>query len=277
MRLEFVKMSGAGNDFIVLDNMDSSLDTVITVELIKNLCVRGLSVGADGLLELRSDPEYSFHMRYYNNNGKRAGMCGNGGRCIAAYAASKGIVHDNGVFRFRSDAGVHYVEITAPHSVKLWMTDPEIDYLDRHIDLESTALRLSFLNTGVPHAVVMLDGSEDISFSVIASKLRKHSLFGKDGANVDFVWIRGVSELEIRTWERGVEGETLACGTGAVASAICAASIHGMDLPIDITVRSGMKLKVGKNSYGWWLQGEARVVYSGVLESPYLESLTTVL
>ncbi|NOQ21877.1 MAG: diaminopimelate epimerase [Candidatus Aegiribacteria sp.] len=277
MRLEFVKMSGAGNDFIVLDNMDSSLDTVITPELIRNLCLRGLSVGADGLLEMRSDPEYLFHMKYYNSNGKRAGMCGNGGRCMVAYAASRGIVPDSGVFRFRSDAGVHSAEITAPESVRLWMTDPEIHYLDRSIDLESTNLHLSFLDTGVPHAVVMLDGSEDISFSALASKLRKHSLFGNAGANVDFVRIRGVSELEIRTWEMGVEGETLACGTGAVASAICAASIHGMNLPIDITVRSGMKLKVGKNSNGWWLQGEARAVYSGILECKCVESLTKAL
>lgn len=271
MRLEFVKMSGAGNDFIVLDNRDSSLDTVITAELIRNLCVRGLSVGADGLLELRSDPEYPFHMRYYNSDGKRAGMCGNGGRCITAYAASRGIVPDNGCFRFRSDAGVHSAEVISPDNVRLWMTDPEIHFLDRCVNLESTDLRLSFLDTGVPHAVVIFGGSEDISFSLLASKLREHSLFGKAGANVDFVWIKGLSELEIRTWERGVEGETLACGTGAVASAICAAGIHGMDLPINITVRSGMKLIVGKNVDGWWLQGEARNVYSGVLENPWAE------
>ena len=277
MRLDFVKMSGAGNDFIVLDNMESSLDAVITSELIRNLCVRGLSVGADGILELISDPEYPFHMKYYNSDGKSAGMCGNGGRCVAVYAASKGIVPDSGVFHFRSDAGVHSAEITAPDSVRLWMTDPEIHYLDRLIAVESIDLHLSFLDTGVPHAVIMLDGSENIPFSLLAPKLREHSLFGKAGTNVDFVWIRGVSELEIRSWERGVEGETLACGTGAVASAICAAGIHGMNLPIDIIVRSGLKLTVGKNSIGWWLQGEARVVYSGVLENPLLESLKKVL
>ncbi len=277
MRLEFVKMSGAGNDFIVIDNMDSSLDTVITPELIRNLCVRGLSVGADGLLEMRSDSEYSFHMKYYNSNGKSAGMCGNGGRCIAAYAASRGIVPDNGVFLFRSDAGIHSAEVTDPDNVRLWMTDPVIHYLDRRIDIESVGLQLSFLDTGVPHAVVILDGSEDISFSLLAPRLREHSLFGEAGANVDFVWMSGVSELEIRSWERGVEGETLACGTGAVASAICAASIHGMDLPIDITVRSGRKLKVGNSGNGWWLQGEARAVYSGILENPSVKRLKTVL
>jgi diaminopimelate epimerase len=277
MRIEFVKMSGAGNDFIVFDNMDSSLDTVITAELIRNLCIRGLSVGADGLLEMKSDPEYAFRMKYYNSNGESAGMCGNGARCMVSYAATKGIVPDEGVIHFRSDAGVHFAEITSKDSVRLWMTDPEIHYLDRLIDLESADLHLSFLDTGVPHAVVMLDESEDIPFPEFASKLRKHSLFGDAGANIDFVRVKGASELELRTWERGVEGETLACGTGAVASAICAAEIHGMKLPIDITVRSGLKLRVGKNSIGWWLEGEARTVYSAVLESTSFQNLTVIL
>ena len=277
MKLEFVKMSGAGNDFIVLDNRDSSLDTVISAELVRNLCVRGLSVGADGILEMISDPQYPFHMKYYNNNGISAGMCGNGARCMVRYAASKGIVPDSGIIHFRSDAGVHSAEITSQDSVRLWMTDPEIHFFDRLINLESVELHLSFLDTGVPHAVVMLDGSADLSFPLLASKLRKHTLFGEPGANVDFVWIRGVSELELRTWERGVEGETLACGTGAVASAICANRIHEMNLPIDIAVRSGQKLKVGKNSSGWWLQGEARTVYSGVLEYTLIQNMATAL
>ena len=277
MRIEFVKMSGAGNDFIVFDNMDSSLDTVITPELINNLCVRGLSVGADGLLEMKPDPEYAFSMKYYNSNGQSAGMCGNGARCMVAYAVSKGIAPDREVFNFRSDAGIHSAEISAPDTVKLWMTDPEVHYLDRIIDLDSVKLHLSFLDTGVPHAVIMLDGSEDVSFSGFASRLRKHSLFGDAGANVDFVRVTGASELELRTWERGVEGETLACGTGAVASAVCAAEIQGMNLPIDIAVRSGLKLRVGKNSSGWWLQGEARTVYSGVLESTSFQIQRAIL
>lgn len=277
MKLEFVKMSGAGNDFILLDNMDSSLDDIITPDLIRKLCARGLSVGADGLLELKDDSEYAFRMKFYNNDGKAAEMCGNGGRCIAGYAASAGIVPDRGIFRFRSDAGVHSAEITGQNSVRLWMTDPEVHYLDRYIDLDSVSLRLSFLNTGVPHIVVMFAGSEEFHFEELAPILRNHALFGKEGANVDFAWITGKSDLSIRTWERGLEGETLACGTGAVASAICAANIHKMCLPLNITVKSGRILKVGKSSHGWWLQGEARTVYEGVLEIPPNEDLTVAL
>lgn len=277
MKLEFVKMSGAGNDFIILDNIDSSLDDMITPDLIRNLCVRGLSVGADGILELRGDTEYSFHMKYYNNDGTAAEMCGNGGRCIAGYAASAGIVPDRGVFRFRSDAGVHSAEITGQNNVRLWMTDPEIHFLDRNIDIDSVSLRSSFLNTGVPHAVVMFDGSDELPFAEFAPKLRNHILFGKEGANVDFAWITGKSELSVRTWERGIEEETLACGTGAVASAICAVRIHGMNLPVNVTVKSGRILTVGKNSDGWWIQGEARTVYTGVLNCIPNEDLTAAL
>lgn len=277
MKLKFVKMSGAGNDFIVLDNMDSSLNDIITPDLIIELCARGLSVGADGLLELKDDPEYAFRMKFYNNDGKAAEMCGNGGRCIAGYAASAGIVPDRGIFRFISDAGIHSAEITGQNSVRLWMTDPEVHYLDRNIDLDSVSLRLSFLNTGVPHIVIMSAASEDLPFEELAPILRNHTLFGKEGANVDFAWITGKSDISIRTWERGIEGETLACGTGAVASAICAVSIHKMCLPVNITVRSGRILKVGKNSHGWWLQGEARAVYEGVLASPPNEGLTVAL
>ncbi len=265
MRLEFAKMSGAGNDFIVLDNMDSSLDAVIAPELIKSLCTRGLSIGADGLLELRCDPDYPFRMKYYNNDGNSAEMCGNGGRCIAAFAASKGIVPSDGLFYFRSDAGIHSAEITGEDSSRIWMTEPLIHYLDRSFDIGSHNFKLSYINTGVPHAVVMIDGSEALSFSEIAPKIREHHLFGSAGVNVDFAVITGDSKLSMRTWERGIEGETLACGTGAAAAAICAESVYGMDFPIDVKVKSGRILQVGRSSNGMWLSGEARTAYTGIL------------
>jgi len=264
MKLDFVKMSGAGNDFILLDNMDGFLDSIINPDFIRELCARRISIGADGILVLRSDPEYSFHMKYYNSDGYSAGMCGNGGRCIARFAALSGIVPETGLFSFRSDAGIHSAELTGVDSVKLWMTDPVVHYFDREIEIDSTILRVSFMNTGVPHAVIMPAGSEEISFTSIAPKIRSNTIFGEDGANVDLIWINDRSELSIRTWERGIEGETLACGTGAVAAAMCAESILHMSFPVSITPASGKILKVGKNSAGWWLQGEARIVYSGV-------------
>jgi len=269
MKLKFVKMSGAGNDFIVFNNMDSSLDSILTEQFIRDLCSRGISVGADGILELKKDPEYPFRMKYYNSDGKVAEMCGNGGRCIVGFAVSSGLVPAGKVFSFRSDAGVHYAETTEQDEVRLWMTDPKVHFIDRRFDVDSTSLRISFLNTGVPHAVVMLEETEEISFSDFAPKIRNHVMFGKDGANVNFVWRTGKSELSIRTWERGVEGETLACGTGAVASAICAVQNYGFDPPVNIKVKSGKVLRVGKSDQGWWLQGEARIVYSGIIEKTY--------
>jgi len=274
MKLKFVKMSGAGNDFIVLDNIDSSLDQLISTEFVRELCTRGLSIGADGLLELKSDPEYPFRMKYYNSDGNAAHMCGNGGRCIAGYAASAGIVPNSGRFMFRSDAGVHSAKVKGTDTVRLWMTDPEIFFLDRSLSLDDHDLHLSFVDTGVPHTVIFTDGYLFDQFQDIAPKLREHNIFGEAGANVDFVRINEGSRPEMRTWERGVEGETLACGTGAVAAAICANEIHSIELPIELQVRSGRSLTVGKNGDGWWLQGEARAVYTGVLETMELDSLT---
>ena len=276
MRLKFVKMSGAGNDFIVFNNMDSSLDGILTEQFIRYLCSRGISVGADGVLELKSDSEYPFLMKYYNSNGKVAEMCGNGGRCVVEFAVHSGLVPDGKAFSFRSDAGIHYAKRTGQDAVRLWMTDPKVHFLDRKFDLNSISLHVSFLNTGVPHAVVFMDEAESISFSDFAPELRRHEMFWKEGANVNFVWRKGKSELSIRTWERGVEGETLACGTGAVASAICAVDSFGFDPPVNIEVRSGKVLKVGKSDRGWWLQGEARIVYSGLIENIANEALTVV-
>jgi diaminopimelate epimerase len=274
MRLKFVKMSGAGNDFIVLDNRDSSLDQLISTEFVRNLCLRGLSIGADGLLELRADSEYPFRMKYYNSDGKAAEMCGNGGRCIAGYAASIGLVPAEGSFMFRSDAGVHAARIEGADTVRLWMTDPEVFFLDRNLSLDGYSLQLSFVDTGVPHTVLFADEYQFDHFQDIAPKLREHIIFGEAGTNVDFVLITDGSKPDLRTWERGVEGETLACGTGAVAAALCASEILSMELPIEFQVSSGRSLTVGKNGIGWWLKGEARAVYTGELESTHFNSLT---
>ncbi|MFO8183537.1 MAG: diaminopimelate epimerase [Candidatus Aegiribacteria sp.] len=264
--LKFVKMSGAGNDFILIDNLDGTTDTPVTAELVRALCRRGLSVGADGVLEMGSDPEFPFRMRYYNSDGGEAEMCGNGGRCIAAFAARRGLVEPGEDFSFRSAAGVHRARVTGPDSARIWMTDPAIHFLDRKTRVGSHELSLSFVNTGVPHAVAVTGGPDIPPFDETARRLRSHSMFGQAGANVNYLWTDNGS-ISMRTWERGVEGETLACGTGAVACAICAVELLGCAQPVDIGVRSGLTLTAGNDEKGWWLQGEARAVYSGVLES----------
>lgn len=267
-------MSGAGNDFVVLDNMDSSLDRFLTEENIRNICRRRLSVGADGLLTLEPDREFPFRMVYFNRDGGEAEMCGNGGRCTAMFAHLRGHVNGSEPFSFRSSAGVHRAVVTGPASSRIWLTEPVIYFQLRKVSVEGKAFQVSFLNTGVPHAVVFTTDDDEELFLRTAPLLRRHEVFGKSGANVDFVYSTGNSRLNIRTWERGVEGETLACGTGAVAAAVCAGSLMGMELPVHLKTRSGMVLIVGSDSHGWWLEGEARLVYSGTMKTGETDILT---
>ncbi|MCD4847994.1 MAG: diaminopimelate epimerase [Candidatus Aegiribacteria sp.] len=266
MKLEFMKMSGAGNDFIMFNNMDSSLDSILSTDFIRTVCQRGLSAGADGLIEMKADTEYPFRMKYYNSDGSPAGMCGNGGRCVAVYAALQGIVTDSSAFSFRSDAGIHKAEITGSDTARIWMTNPDIHFLNKPFELPSAKnILISFLDTGVPQVVVFTDKDNFDGFNEQAPLLRRNEIFGAAGANVNYVSILGDSRIMIRTWERGVEGETLACGTGAVASAICMNLLYNQKTPVQVQVKSGRILTVGKSGDGWWLEGEARPVYSAVL------------
>lgn len=267
MNLAFTKFSGAGNDFIAVDNMDSSLNDLLNEDFIRRICRRGMDVGADGLLELASDPEFSFRMRYYNNDGKTASMCGNGGRCIVRFASEKGLAPESGRFLFRSDAGVHLAELTEPDRSRIWMTDPSVHFLEKRIKAGPVEYTVSLIDTGVPHAVIFTV-DDGIVFDEAAPVLRSHPAFGKAGANVDFIYPSSGSKYRIRTWERGVERETLACGTGAVACALCANALLDAELPHEVTVKSGEVLGVGKDDSGWWLEGEARIVYTGIIHLP---------
>lgn len=258
--MRFMKMSGAGNDFIAVDNRDGSLQQVLSRQWIARVCSRGMSVGADGVLELRDDPKHAFRMRYYNSDGGAAEMCGNGGRCIAVFARLLGAVGE-GEFRFRSDAGVHRALVCGRQESRIWMTEPRKGFLRRRLELPGGSAVVSLVDTGVPHAVELSDTLEDSVFAR-APKVRSADAVGPAGANYDLVMPtdRG---LEMRTWERGVEGETLACGTGAVAAAYVASAVLDVSLPVAVRVRSGLELTVGRDESGWWLQGEARPVFRG--------------
>lgn len=269
--LPFAKMSGAGNDFVAVDNRDRALDGLLTGEFIRRICTRGLSVGADGLLELRDDPDHAFEMVYYNRDGEPAPMCGNGGRCIVRFAAHLGLVDGapgGDVIRFRSGAGVHRAMMAEdPGEVVLWMTPARTIFLERTLSFEDGRdWKVSLVDTGVPHAVISVGGNEvdALDMDALAPAVRSSHWFSPGGANVDFVSVRG-DKISIRTWERGVEGETLACGTGAVAAAVVLSSLGLVTLPVSIEVKSGLTLTVGMGADGPWLQGEARLVYTGSL------------
>ena len=261
MNLKFVKMSGAGNDFIMVDNRDGIYAALLTGKAIASLCRRGLSVGADGLIEIRNDPSHSFAMKYYNSDGGSAGMCGNGARCICRFALELGMVPSGAVFTFTSDAGIHHGLVTGDCEARIWTTEPVLHFVKKNIDI-GIPVSPGFADTGVPHAVVFVSELEDGSFEEYAPILRHHPEFGPDGANVNWAKLNSDGSLEIRTFERGVEGETLACGTGAVACALVSSErVDFVSLPVRIAVRSGLDLTVGRDSRGWWLQGEARMVY----------------
>lgn len=266
--MKFVKMSGAGNDFIMVDLTGGTPARVLDGPVIRRLCTRGLSVGADGVIEILPDSGASFRMRYTNSDGGVASMCGNGGRCAAVFAASLGLAPSSEPFTFRSDAGLHRAEVTSPYSARIWMTDPVLHFLAGEIALHDTARCLaSLVDTGVPHAVLFPPDSVKGDFLRDAPSFRSHPRFGPEGANVDFAVPDGRSSLMLRTWERGVEGETLACGTGAVAAVFCGLNLGLLDLPVEVRVRSGLILRVGSDAYGWWLEGEARMVFAAELLS----------
>lgn len=269
MTFEFTKMSGAGNDFIVIDSTANPESNGPPREFIAALCRRGLGVGADGLLELLPPKDgEAFRMSYFNSDGGRASMCGNGARCISTYAFSRGLVRMGEPFDFTSDSGLHHGVVITPDSARIWMTEPSVSYLERPVDLDGL-WPVSLVDTGVPHAVVIRERLDDGTFEKLAPGLRNHPETGPAGANADWVMLLPDGSLSLRTFERGVEGETLACGTGAVAAVlVCHETMPGFGLPARVRVASGLSLTVGRDSVGWWLSGEARAVYRGVLISP---------
>ena len=270
MHLDFKKMSGAGNDFIVIDNRTGVVPEQGRRERFEAWCQRRVGVGADGVLlvEPPEDQAHHFRMRYYNADGGEAESCGNGARCIARFAHLIGAVPDT--MSFETLAGPYRAEI-GKLDVTVGMSDP-FD-LRREIEIEVPDLfedEVDYINTGVPHVVVMVNELELAPIIELGAKIRFHSEFSPAGTNVNFVCKRNDGGLDIRTYERGVENETLACGTGAVASALIA-HLDGYGVsPVPVHTRGGTILTVHFENRGEMfsniqLQGEARVVYEGSL------------
>lgn len=272
--IEFMKMSGAGNDFVVLDNRNNMIADPYSFA--RHVCDRRNGVGADGLLLLESSDKADFLMKYYNSDGSYGGMCGNGGRCISRYAFIKRIVNRPEI---RFEALEHIYSASILHDgVKLKMKDPWDFRIGQMITVSGTQVRYHFVNSGSPHCVVFLDenshlGSalEDVDVYGIGKAIRNHGHFSPEGTNVNFVEQKDVNGLFVRTYERGVEAETLACGTGSVAVALISNQVRQSISPVTIQVRSGEFLIVGfdrmdDGGYGnVWLSGSAHIVFSGVV------------
>ena len=265
--IPFYKMSGSGNDFIIIDNRQPKFDEADLTRLIVGVCRRKMSAGADGLILVEDAQGVDFKWRFYNSDGSRAEMCGNGARCVSRFAFLEGIV--GRTLSFRTDAGP-ISAVVSDKKVKIKMTDPTDLGEEAFLDLGDTALAYRAVNTGVPHAVIEVEGLEGVDVVTVGREVRNHPAFAPNGTNANFIQLEDDGTLSIRTYERGVEDETLACGTGNVAAALVASLKHGLKSPVKLLTRSGEYLSIYFEKKGSlfsevYLEGDARVIYKGEL------------
>jgi diaminopimelate epimerase len=262
MQINFTKMSGAGNDFIVVDNRLGQAG--LTHEQIRSLCTRRTGVGADGLILLETSGQGDFAMNYHNADGFPGSMCGNGGRCTVYFAWSIGIRPKEGLYVFEAGTGRYEAEVTGHEKVRLHMLPPA-NFRD---GLRIGSWNCHFVDTGSPHTVVYTDDVAHVDvFSEGGSIRRRQDLF-PEGTNVNFLEVTSGDSISVRTFERGVEDETLACGTGAVASALMSYRLGKVtSSPVKVRVHSGDLLEVGftPDMQKVYLEGPAKIIYQGTL------------
>jgi len=263
MKIPFIKMSGSGNDFILVDHRDPFLKEDRLKEFIRKACRRRISVGADGLILIERSQQADFKWRYFNADGGEAEMCGNGGRCAARFAYLKGIAGPS--LKFETLAGIISAQVDGKR-VKLEMTKPFGLKLDETLLIDGKKQIFSSINTGVPHAVLFVEDVEGLDIVQIGRALRYHSHFSPSGTNANFIRLEKGSQLSIRTYERGVEDETLACGTGAVAAALVAAFKGLVKSPVSIKTRGGEVLSVhfeieGREVKRVFFEGDVHIIY----------------
>lgn len=265
--IPFCKMSGAGNDFVVIDNRNGVVPEQQLHQFITGTCRRRISVGADGVILIEHSPTVDFKWRFFNADGSLPDMCGNGARCAARYTYLHGITGPR--MAFETLAGT--IEATVlDHGVKIRMTDPKDMHAGIALDLSGETATVSSVNTGVPHVVMMVDDIQALDVVGYGRRIRNHRQFAPEGTNVNFVDCRSDGTIFIRTYERGVEDETLACGTGNVATALTLARDRNLTSPVSLITRSGAILRVHFNNDGHhfkdvYLEGDARIIYHGEL------------
>jgi len=269
MVLEFTKMNGAGNDFVLIDGRSPAVK--VTREQVVALCDRHRGIGADGLVVLRpcASGKADWAWEFYNSDGSTGEMCGNAARCFARYVQRQ--TGSKADLTFQTEAGVITARFQAS-LVTVNLTAPEGLRLNERVPLSAATPTVHFVNTGVPHAVLFVPDADKAMVREMGPELRRHPHFGPRGANVNFVQVLGPSRIRVRTFERGVEGETLACGTGVTASALIASRIHGFGSPIKVRVQGGDELEVSfKEAKGQFtdvrLTGPAQFVFDGRIET----------
>ena len=242
MNINFSKLTAAGNDFILIDNREYVVSESDYQNLAKKLCDRKYSIGSDGLILLEKSESCDFKMRYFNSDGSHASMCGNGGRSIAKFAREIGAAKEK--MSFETDAGLINAEILNDERVKLDLYDPKDLKMGLKTNVFGEEIEIDFIDTGVPHAVIFTGDIEKVDVVKYGRAVRNNAVFAPAGTNVNFVQALKDNTILVRTYERGVEGETLACGTGITASAIIAVLKGLAKSPVNIVARGGDILNV---------------------------------
>lgn len=271
--LEFWKMNGSGNDFILIDNRQGIVKQKEMDLLVKKACRRRESVGADGVIIVAPSHRYDFKWHFFNSDGGEVEMCGNGGRCVSRFAFLKGIAGRH--LTFETSAGPVSAEVKG-RRVRVLMPNPTGFTSDLDLEYLEGWEKAYFVNTGVPHVVVRVKDLRNHPVKEQGEAIRSHPLFAPAGTNANFMKVAGPDELEIRTFERGVEDETLACGTGAIACALTASFSGDAKSPVTARTRGGEELTIHFQKEGdafteVWLEGSTTIVYKGQLNKEALE------
>jgi diaminopimelate epimerase len=263
--IAFQKFSGCGNDFIIVDNRSGHIDESRLHQLVVGACRRKLSVGADGLILVENCATADFRWRFFNADGSVAEMCGNGARCVARFAWLNGIAGPR--LSFQTLAGRVSAAIEGDR-VRVRMPEARDLALDEPLQAKDAMLSVSRIHTGVPHALAFVQDLAAVDVVNLGRVIRHHPHYAPAGTNVDFVCCGSDGSVSVRTYERGVEDETLACGTGAVASAIVAGARFGLRPPVTVHTRSKAVLIINYQSesgrfFDIDMTGDARLVYRG--------------
>ncbi len=270
MVLGFTKMNGAGNDFVLIDNRKNKIQ--LSREQVVHLCDRHRGIGADGVILLTRcrSKQADWAWQFYNSDGSTGEMCGNGARCFGRFVQR--VTRTRGDFTFETEAGVIAAQFEGDR-VSVNLTAPTGLRLGEKLQLSVGPQTLHFLNTGVPHVVLFVLDADKAMVQQLGPEIRRHPHFAPKGTNVNFVQVLGPNRIRVRTYERGVEGETLACGTGVTASALISSRVYNFSSPVKVQVQGGDLLEVSfGQSNGEFsdvrLTGPADFVFNGEIELP---------
>ena len=268
-KIPFMKFSGAGNDFIVIDNRHRVIQPKAAPSFVAHVCRHHLSVGADGLIFIEKSRKADFRWRFFNDDGGEASFCGNGARCAARFAYLKKIAPKT--MRFEGTAGIVEAEVHG-YRVTVRVPDPSAPQLNLHVPIEGIVHEGHIINTGVPHCVYFVPDTVQADVLGVGRATRFHKMFTPDGSNVNFAQVVDRHTIHLRTYERGVEAETLACGSGSIAAALIAALVHKIESPVTVVPKSSLPLIItfrrdGERFMEVTLTGEARAIYDGLMRA----------